>query len=145
MEGDAGEMGEQAIHEVDRCDGFLHVRVPERALDKPFPDGGGRYVFSMRRAAERWRDGSQLRRGRLKSGKKSSWWASSPTQKTVSDGQLRCSGSFWMKARPGRTTWVLLYDGGLKREDVERGQVMAIGTSERSRRTRRFKAESVIF
>jgi elongation factor Tu len=118
LEGDTGEMGEQAIlklmAEVDR-----YIPTPQRATDKPFlmPVED---VFSI--AGRGTVCTGRVERGIVKVGEEVEVIGIRPTQKTVVTG-VEMFRKLLDEGRAGDNIGALLR--GLKREDIERGQVLA--------------------
>jgi len=118
LEGDSGELGEQAIlklmAEVDR-----YIPTPERQIDRPFLmpvedvfsiSGRGTVVTG------------RIERGKVKVGEEVEIVGLRPTQKTVVTG-VEMFRKLLDEGMAGDNIGALVR--GLKREDVERGQVMA--------------------
>ena len=118
LEGDKGELGEQAIlqlmAEVDR-----YIPTPERQVDRPFLmpvedvfsiSGRGTVVTG------------RIERGKVKVGEEVEIVGLRPTQKTVVTG-VEMFRKLLDEGMAGDNIGALVR--GLKREDVERGQVMA--------------------
>ncbi|AKU91590.1 elongation factor Tu [Vulgatibacter incomptus] len=118
LEGDSGELGEKAIlqlmSEVDS-----YIPQPERQIDKPFLmpvedvfsiSGRGTVVTG------------RVERGRVKVGEEVEIVGLRPTQKTVVTG-VEMFRKLLDEGMAGDNIGALVR--GLKREDVERGQVMA--------------------
>ncbi len=118
LEGDAGEIGEQAIlklmAEVDR-----YIPTPQRATDKPFlmPVED---VFSI--AGRGTVCTGRVERGIIKVGEEVEVIGIRDTQKTVVTG-VEMFRKLLDEGRAGDNIGALLR--GLKREDIERGQVLA--------------------
>jgi elongation factor Tu len=118
MEGDTGELGEQAIMKlIDALDSY--IPVPERALDKPFlmPVED---VFSI--AGRGTVATGRIEKGKVKVGEEIELVGIKPTQKTVVTG-VEMFRKLLDEGMAGDNVGILLR--GLKREDVERGQVLA--------------------
>src|SRR5262249_33851649 len=118
MEGDTGELGEQAIMKlIDALDSY--IPVPERALDKPFlmPVED---VFSI--AGRGTVATGRVEKGKIKVGEEIELVGIKPTQKTVVTG-VEMFRKLLDEGQAGDNVGILLR--GLKREDVERGQVLA--------------------
>jgi len=118
MEGDTGELGEQAIMKlIDALD--TYIPVPERALDKPFlmPVED---VFSI--AGRGTVATGRVEKGKVKVGEEIELVGIKPTQKTVVTG-VEMFRKLLDEGQAGDNVGILLR--GLKREDVERGQVLA--------------------
>jgi elongation factor Tu len=118
MEGDTGELGEQAIMKlIDALDSY--IPVPERALDKPFlmPVED---VFSI--AGRGTVATGRVEKGKVKVGEEIELVGIKPTQKTVVTG-VEMFRKLLDEGQAGDNVGILLR--GLKREDVERGQVLA--------------------
>ncbi|MFN3884521.1 MAG: elongation factor Tu [Rhodocyclaceae bacterium] len=118
MEGDKGELGEQAILKLaDALDSY--IPTPERAIDKPFLmpiedvfsiSGRGTVVTG------------RVERGVIKVGDEIEIVGLRPTQKTTCTG-VEMFRKLLDQGQAGDNIGVLLR--GTKREEVERGQVLA--------------------
>ena len=118
LEGDAGELGEQAIMKLmEAVDSY--IPTPERAVDKPFLmpiedvfsiSGRGTVVTG------------RIERGKIKVGEEVEIVGLRETQKTVVTG-VEMFRKTLDEGMAGDNVGLLLR--GLKREDVERGQVVA--------------------
>jgi len=118
MEGDKGELGEPAIMKlIEALDSY--IPVPERALDKPFlmPVED---VFSI--AGRGTVATGRVEKGKVKVGEEIELVGIKPTQKTVVTG-VEMFRKLLDEGQAGDNVGILLR--GLKREDVERGQVLA--------------------
>ena len=135
MEGDKGELGEQAILKlVDALD--TYIPVPERAIDKPFimPVED---VFSI--SGRGTVATGRIEKGKVKVGEEVELVGIRPTQKTVVTG-VEMFRKLLDEGMAGDNVGILLR--GLKREDVERGQVLAKPGSITPHK--KFKAEAYI-
>ena len=118
LEGDAGELGEQAIHKLmEACD--TYIPEPARITDKPFLmpvedvfsiSGRGTVVTG------------RIERGIVKVGEEVEIIGLRPTQKTTVTG-IEMFRKLLDEGRAGDNAGCLLR--GTKKEDVERGQVLA--------------------
>ncbi|MDS4020603.1 MAG: elongation factor Tu [Candidatus Competibacter sp.] len=118
LEGDQGELGEPSIHKlVDAMD--AHIPQPQREVDKPFLmpiedvfsiSGRGTVVTG------------RIERGKVKVGEEVAIVGIRPTVKTVCTG-VEMFRKLLDQGEAGDNVGVLLR--GTKREDVERGQVLA--------------------
>ena len=118
LEGDASELGVKAIEKlVETMDGY--VPLPERPMDKPFLmpiedvfsiSGRGTVVTG------------RVERGIVKVGEELEIIGIKPTQKTICTG-VEMFRKLLDQGQAGDNVGVLLR--GTKREDVERGQVLA--------------------
>jgi elongation factor Tu len=118
LEGDASEIGEGSILKLmDALDSY--IPTPERALDKPFlmPVED---VFSI--AGRGTVATGRVERGRVKVGEEIEIVGLRPTTKTVVTG-VEMFRKLLDEGMAGDNIGALLR--GLKREDVERGQVLA--------------------
>jgi elongation factor Tu len=118
LEGDAGDIGEGAIHKLmDALD--TYIPTPKRATDKPFlmPVED---VFSI--AGRGTVATGRVERGRVKVGEEIEIVGIRPTQKTVVTG-VEMFRKLLDEGMAGDNLGALLR--GLKREDVERGQVLS--------------------
>src|SRR4030081_463768 len=118
LEGDAGELGEQAIMKLaDALDSY--IPTPERAIDGAFLMP----VEDMFSISGRGTVGTgRIERGVIKVGEEIEIVGIKPTQKTI------CTGTEMFRklldqGQAGDNVGILLR--GTKREDVERGQVLA--------------------
>ncbi len=135
MEDDKGELGEQAIMKlIDALD--TYIPVPERALDKPFlmPVED---VFSI--SGRGTVATGRVEKGKVKVGEEIELVGIKPTQKTVVTG-VEMFRKLLDEGQAGDNVGILLR--GLKREDVERGQVLAKPGSITPHK--KFKAEAYI-
>ena len=135
MEGDTGELGEQAIMKlIDALD--TYIPVPERALDKPFlmPVED---VFSI--SGRGTVATGRVEKGKVKVGEEIELVGIKPTQKTVVTG-VEMFRKLLDEGQAGDNVGILLR--GLKREEVERGQVLAKPGSITPHK--KFKAEAYI-
>jgi elongation factor Tu len=135
MEGDTGELGEQAIMKlIDALDSY--IPVPERALDKPFlmPVED---VFSI--SGRGTVATGRVEKGKVKVGEEIELVGIKPTQKTVVTG-VEMFRKLLDEGQAGDNVGILLR--GLKREEVERGQVLAKPGSITPHK--KFKAEAYI-
>ncbi len=135
MEDDKGELGEQAIMKlIDALDSY--IPVPERALDKPFlmPVED---VFSI--SGRGTVATGRVEKGKVKVGEEVELVGIRPTQKTVVTG-VEMFRKLLDEGQAGDNVGILLR--GLKREDVERGQVLAKPASITPHK--KFKAEAYI-
>jgi elongation factor Tu len=135
MEGDTGEMGEGAIMKlIEALDSY--IPVPERALDKPFlmPVED---VFSI--SGRGTVATGRVEKGKVKVGEEIELVGIKPTQKTVVTG-VEMFRKLLDEGQAGDNVGILLR--GLKREDVERGQVLAKPGSITPHK--KFKAEAYI-
>jgi len=118
LEGDKGDLGEPSIHKlVDAMDAY--IPQPQREVDKPFLmpiedvfsiSGRGTVVTG------------RIERGKVKVGEEVSIIGIRPTVKTVCTG-VEMFRKLLDQGEAGDNVGVLLR--GTKREDVERGQVLA--------------------
>jgi len=118
LEGDLGELGEPSIHKlVDAMDAY--IPQPQREIDKPFLmpiedvfsiSGRGTVVTG------------RVERGRVKVGEEVAIVGIRPTVKTVCTG-VEMFRKLLDQGEAGDNVGVLLR--GTKRDDVERGQVLA--------------------
>ncbi len=135
MEDDKGELGEQAILKlIAALDDY--IPVPERALDKPFlmPVED---VFSI--SGRGTVATGRVEKGKVKVGEEIELVGIRPTQKTVVTG-VEMFRKLLDEGLAGDNVGILLR--GLKREDVERGQVLAKPGSITPHK--KFKAEAYI-
>jgi elongation factor Tu len=135
LEGDTGEMGEQAIMKLmDAID--TSIPVPERPLDKPFlmPVED---VFSI--SGRGTVATGRVERGKVKVGEEIELVGIKETSKTTVTG-VEMFRKLLDEGQAGDNVGILLR--GLKREDVERGQVLAKPGSITPHK--RFKAEIYI-
>jgi len=135
MEGDAGELGEQAIMKlIDALDSY--IPVPQRDIDKPFlmPVED---VFSI--SGRGTVATGRVEKGKVKVGEEIELVGIKPTQKTVVTG-VEMFRKLLDEGMAGDNVGILLR--GLKREDVERGQVLAKPGSITPHK--KFKAEAYI-
>jgi elongation factor Tu len=118
LEGDTGELGEQAIYKLmDAVDSY--VPEPERAIDKPFimPVED---VFSI--SGRGTVATGRVERGIIKVGEEVEIVGIRPTQKTTVTG-VEMFRKLLDEGRAGDNIGALLR--GVKREEIERGQVLA--------------------
>jgi len=118
LEGDTGELGEQAIYKLmDAVDSY--IPNPERAIDKPFimPVED---VFSI--SGRGTVATGRVERGIVKVGEEVEIVGIRPTQKTTVTG-VEMFRKLLDEGRAGDNIGALLR--GVKREDIERGQVLA--------------------
>ncbi|MDD2318702.1 MAG: elongation factor Tu [Geobacteraceae bacterium] len=118
LEGDTGELGEQAIYKLmDAVDSY--VPEPERAIDKPFimPVED---VFSI--SGRGTVATGRVERGIVKVGEEVEIVGIRPTQKTTVTG-VEMFRKLLDEGRAGDNIGALLR--GVKREEIERGQVLA--------------------
>lgn len=118
LEGDKGELGELAILKLmDAVDSF--IPVPERAIDKPFlmPVED---VFSI--SGRGTVATGRVERGVIKVGEEVEIVGMKPTTKTTVTG-VEMFRKLLDEGRAGDNIGALLR--GVKREDIERGQVLA--------------------
>jgi elongation factor Tu len=118
LEGDKGDLGEPSIHRLmDAVDGY--IPTPARATDKPFlmPVED---VFSI--SGRGTVATGRVERGIVKVGEEVEIVGLRPTQKTVVTG-VEMFRKLLDEGQAGDNIGALLR--GLKREDVERGQVLA--------------------
>ena len=118
IEGDAGELGEPAILKlVEALDNY--IPVPQRDIDKPFlmPVED---VFSI--SGRGTVATGRVERGKIKVGEEVELVGIRPTAKTVVTG-VEMFRKLLDEGMAGDNVGILLR--GLKREDVERGQVLA--------------------
>ncbi len=135
VEGDKGEFGEAAIMKlVDALDSY--IPVPERAVDKPFimPVED---VFSI--SGRGTVATGRIEKGKVKVGEEVELVGIRPTAKTVVTG-VEMFRKLLDDGMAGDNVGLLLR--GLKREDVERGQVLAKPGSITPHK--KFKAEAYI-
>jgi elongation factor Tu len=135
MEGDTGELGEQAIMKlIEALD--TYIPVPERALDKPFlmPVED---VFSI--SGRGTVATGRIEKGKVKVGEEVELVGIKPTMKTVVTG-VEMFRKLLDEGMAGDNVGILLR--GLKREEVERGQVLAKPGSITPHK--KFKAEAYI-
>ena len=135
VEGDTGELGEQAILKlVEALDSY--IPVPERAIDKPFlmPVED---VFSI--SGRGTVATGRVEKGKVKVGEEIELVGIKPTSKTVVTG-VEMFRKLLDEGLAGDNVGILLR--GLKREDVERGQVLAKPGSITPHK--KFKAETYI-
>jgi elongation factor Tu len=135
MEGDTGELGEQAIMKlIEALDSY--IPVPERALDKPFlmPVED---VFSI--SGRGTVATGRIEKGKVKVGEEIELVGIKPTAKTVVTG-VEMFRKLLDEGMAGDNVGILLR--GLKREEVERGQVLAKPGSITPHK--KFKAEAYI-
>ena len=119
LEGDTGELGEGSIMKLaDALDSY--IPQPERAIDGRVPDAGGGRVLHF--GARHGGDGPGGARGRARWARRSRSWACEPTLKTVCTG-VEMFRKLLDQGQAGDNVGVLLR--GTKREEVERGQVLA--------------------
>jgi elongation factor Tu len=118
LEGDEGELGEQSIMALmDAVDSF--IPQPKREIEKPFlMPVEDVFTISGRGTVATGR----IERGRIKVGQEIEVVGISPTQKTVVTG-VEMFRKLLDEGEAGDNVGCLLR--GLKREDVERGQVLA--------------------
>ena len=117
MEGDKGEMGEQAIMKLaDALDSYIpHARARHR---RRLPDAGGRRVLHQRTRHR----GHRARRARRGQGRRRNRDRRHPaTQKTTCTG-VEMFRKLLDQGQAGDNVGILLR--GTKREEVERGQVL---------------------
>ncbi len=118
LEGDAGELGEQAILKLmEAVDAY--IPEPERAIDKPFlmPVED---VFSI--SGRGTVATGRVERGIVKVGEEVEIVGMKPTQKTTVTG-VEMFRKLLDEGRAGDNIGALLR--GVKREEIERGQVLA--------------------
>ena len=118
LEGDTGELGEQAIYKLmEAVDSY--IPNPERAIDKPFimPVED---VFSI--SGRGTVATGRVERGIVKVGEEVEIVGIRPTQKTTVTG-VEMFRKLLDEGRAGDNIGALLR--GVKREDIERGQVLA--------------------
>jgi elongation factor Tu len=118
LEGDTGELGEQAIYKLmDAVDAY--IPEPERAIDKPFimPVED---VFSI--SGRGTVATGRVERGIIKVGEEVEIVGIRPTQKTTVTG-VEMFRKLLDEGRAGDNIGALLR--GVKREEIERGQVLA--------------------
>jgi len=118
LEGDTGELGEQAIYKLmDAVDSY--IPEPERAIDKPFimPVED---VFSI--SGRGTVATGRVERGIVKVGEEIEIVGIRPTQKTTVTG-VEMFRKLLDEGRAGDNIGALLR--GVKREEIERGQVLA--------------------
>ncbi|MHC1696681.1 MAG: elongation factor Tu [Geobacteraceae bacterium] len=118
LEGDTGELGEQAIFKLmDAVDSY--IPEPERAIDKPFimPVED---VFSI--SGRGTVATGRIERGIVKVGEEVEIVGIRPTQKTTVTG-VEMFRKLLDEGRAGDNVGALLR--GVKREEIERGQVLA--------------------
>jgi elongation factor Tu len=118
LEGDTGELGEQAIFKLmDAVDSY--IPEPERAIDKPFimPVED---VFSI--SGRGTVATGRVERGIVKVGEEVEIVGIRPTQKTTVTG-VEMFRKLLDEGRAGDNIGALLR--GVKREEIERGQVLA--------------------
>jgi elongation factor Tu len=118
LEGDKGELGEEAILKLmDAVDSF--IPVPERAIDKPFlmPVED---VFSI--SGRGTVATGRVERGVIKVGEEVEIVGMKPTTKTTVTG-VEMFRKLLDQGQAGDNIGALLR--GVKREDIERGQVLA--------------------
>jgi elongation factor Tu len=118
LEGDTGELGEQAIFKLmDAVDSY--IPEPERAIDKPFlmPVED---VFSI--SGRGTVATGRVERGVIKVGEEVEIVGIKPTQKTTVTG-VEMFRKLLDEGRAGDNIGALLR--GVKREEIERGQVLA--------------------
>jgi elongation factor Tu len=118
LEGDKGELGEQAILKLmDAIDSY--IPTPVRAIDKPFimPVED---VFSI--SGRGTVATGRIERGIVKVGEEVEIVGMKPTQKTTVTG-VEMFRKLLDEGRAGDNVGALLR--GVKREDIERGQVLA--------------------
>jgi elongation factor Tu len=135
LEGDKGELGEPAIMKLmEALDSY--IPVPERAIDKPFlmPVED---VFSI--SGRGTVATGRIEKGKVKVGEEVELVGIKPTQKTVVTG-VEMFRKLLDDGQAGDNVGILLR--GLKREDVERGQVLAKPGSITPHK--KFKAEAYI-
>jgi elongation factor Tu len=135
MEGDKGELGEPAIMKlIEALDSY--IPVPERAIDKPFlmPVED---VFSI--SGRGTVATGRIEKGKVKVGEEIELVGIKPTAKTVVTG-VEMFRKLLDEGMAGDNVGILLR--GLKREEVERGQVLAKPGSITPHK--KFKAEAYI-
>jgi elongation factor Tu len=135
VEGDKGELGEQAILKLmDALDSY--IPVPQRDIEKPFlmPVED---VFSI--SGRGTVATGRVDKGKVKVGEEIELVGIRPTQKTVVTG-VEMFRKLLDEGMAGDNVGILLR--GLKREDVERGQVLAKPGSITPHK--KFKAETYI-
>jgi len=135
LEGDKGDLGEQAIFRLmDAVDSY--IPTPERAIDKPFlmPVED---VFSI--SGRGTVATGRVERGIVKVGEEVEIVGIRPTAKTVVTG-VEMFRKLLDEGRAGDNIGALLR--GVKREDIERGQVLAKPGSITPHT--KFKAESYV-
>jgi elongation factor Tu len=118
LEGDSGELGEQAIYKLmEAVDAY--IPEPERAIDKPFimPVED---VFSI--SGRGTVATGRVERGIIKVGEEVEIVGIRPTQKTTVTG-VEMFRKLLDEGRAGDNIGALLR--GVKREEIERGQVLA--------------------
>jgi elongation factor Tu len=118
LEGDKGELGEPSIYKLmEAVDGY--IPTPKRAVDKPFlmPVED---VFSI--SGRGTVATGRVERGMIKVGEEVEIVGLKPTQKTVVTG-VEMFRKLLDEGQAGDNIGALLR--GLKREEVERGQVLA--------------------
>jgi elongation factor Tu len=118
LEGDTGELGEQAIYKLmEAVDSY--IPEPERAIDKPFimPVED---VFSI--SGRGTVATGRVERGIIKVGEEVEIVGIRPTQKTTVTG-VEMFRKLLDEGRAGDNIGALLR--GVKREEIERGQVLA--------------------
>src|SRR5947208_9425870 len=118
LEGDAGELGEPAVLKLlDACDSF--IPEPKREIDKPFlMPVEDVFTITGRGTVTTGR----IERGIVKVGEEIEIVGFKPTVKTVVTG-VEMFRKLLDEGRAGDNVGTLLR--GIKREDVERGQVLA--------------------
>src|SRR5882724_3520950 len=135
LEGDMGELGEPSVLKLlEACDTF--IKEPKREIDKPFlMPVEDVFTISGRGTVVTGR----VERGRIKVGEDVEIVGFRPTVKTVATG-VEMFRKILDEGQAGDNVGILVR--GIKREDVERGQVLAKPASITPHT--RFKAETYV-